>query len=60
MGDLVERGRQFSVAVVAQPPLERIEHRVAGLPAYADDERKSEFLPVLGIEFFEAAELGVR
>ncbi len=42
--------------VVAEPPLELAQDRIAGVPAHADDEGKAEFLPVGGIEPAEAVE----
>ena len=42
------------------PTFEGIEHRITGLPAHADDKRKSEFLPVCGIQFLETLEFGIR
>ena len=60
VADLVERGGKLGLAIVAEPPLERVKHGIAGLPANADDERKPEFLPVVRIQSLEMPKLVVR
>jgi hypothetical protein len=55
--DLVQRCFALGVAIVRDPSLELAKDRIPGVAADANDEGKTEFLPVGGVELAEAVKL---
>ena len=56
MPDFFNGGCEFGFEIICRAALELVEHRVAAVPAHANDEGKAELRPIGGVPPLEAGE----